>query len=117
MSISLQAKQEILRKVQKLIDAIPEKARIALAKASRDGTGVVDLELLSYPQRYVNNLEENGINTIEELLNKKPAELLELKQFGSNALLDLYKCLSNFHKLEAISAILENKVVIKKKSR
>ena len=106
-------KQNVLQNVKKLISKIPTESRDALAVAISKNTSIVELELLGYPQRYVNSLEEYGILTIEQLMNTSPEILLGVPQFGDTALIRLYECLIKFVDLNKITKNLKQKVVVK----
>ena len=101
-------RSKIMIEVMELLKKIPKEAREAMAIAASEGAGISDLELLKFPARYINNLQEqHGITTMRELLNKKPEELIALRQFGDSALISLYQCLAKYHELQEISLALE----------
>lgn len=107
-------RQKLLQDAKELITKIPMESREALAKAIQNNVGIVDLELLGYPQRYVNSLEDYGIDTIEKLMNVQPESLFDVPQFGDAAFIKLYECLAKFNELEEIYATIDGKVTVKK---
>lgn len=100
---------------------MPEEVRDALSRISdaaleaiQQGLDdpIADLELLEFPQRYVNLLEEKGISLVRELLNYKWFELMAFKQFGIKGLIKLYGCFSRYDELKGLTSRLEREVVI-----
>ncbi len=49
---------------------------------------------IGLPVRTTNCLEENGIFTVEDLLNTKPKRLLNISNFGEKTLQEVYKALA-----------------------
>ncbi len=49
---------------------------------------------IGLPVRTTNCLEENGIFTVEDLLNTKPEKLLGISNFGEKTLQEVYKALA-----------------------
>lgn len=107
-------RQKVLHEAQELIAKIKPEAREALALAVSKNASIVDLELLGYPQRYVNSLEDYGIHTIEQLLNTSPENLFRVPQFGDAAFVKLYECLAQFSDWVQIHQKFNEKVIIKK---
>jgi DNA-directed RNA polymerase alpha subunit len=96
--------------IREALDSISGKALIALEQGINDP--IADLELLEFPQRYVNLLEDKGISLIGELLNYKWHELIGFKQFGVKALLKLYQCFAVYDTLKDKVAETQREVVI-----
>jgi len=107
-------RQKILQEAKDLIAKIKPEARDALALAVANNASVVELELLGYPQRYVNSLEDYGIHTIEQLLNTAPENLFSVPQFGDSAFIKLYECLAQFSEWNEIIKKLNEKVSVAK---
>ena len=81
---------------------IPDEALEAIAVGIENGDHIVDLMLLKFSQRNVNILEEQGnIHTIKQLMNNRTYQLLELKNFGKKALVQLQNALARYHELES----------------
>ncbi len=49
---------------------------------------------IGLPVRTTNCLEENGIFTVEDLLNTEPKRLLSISNFGEKTLQEVYKALA-----------------------
>lgn len=55
---------------------------------------------LDLAMRITNRLEEVGINTVESLLQKRPEQILQIRQIGLRGLEEIYTALSKigFHR-------------------
>lgn len=78
---------------------ISEKARFALADAAKRKDPVSNLEELGIGQRMINVFNENGIQNISDLINRKQEDLLRMPNFGERQLYKLFVALSNYHLL------------------
>lgn len=79
---------------------IGEKARIAIGEAMDRKDPVSNLEELGIGQRMINLLHENKVHNMDDLIKKRPNDLLEMANFGEKQLYKLFVALSNYHLLE-----------------
>ena len=79
---------------------IGKKAREALAEAAYRKDPVSNLEELGIGQRMINLLNDNQIQTLGDLMNRRCEELLSIPNFGERQLYKLFSALSNYHLLE-----------------
>lgn len=99
-----------------MFSKISTNARHAIAAGVEREDPVADLELLGFPQRHINLLEEANIMTLTQLVQYRPFQLLQLHQFGQIALDNLMNCLSRYDELDAIKSDLEREVTLIGKS-
>lgn len=79
---------------------ISPEAHKALIVAADEGHPVSNLEQLGVNQRMINILQLNNINQMDQLLQKKPEELLALNNFGQRQLKILLEALSKYNLIE-----------------
>jgi DNA-directed RNA polymerase alpha subunit len=81
---------------------IPQKARVAIAEAVVRGDALANLELLGLPVRTINMLEYSRyqITKLEDLLNCRREDLLEIPNFGRGSLQQIFECLARYDQLE-----------------
>jgi DNA-directed RNA polymerase alpha subunit len=85
---------------------ISEEAWNAISKGIENEDHIVDLELLGFSQRNINILEAQGdIHTVEDVLCTNPDQLLELKNFGKKALIQLFTALGRYDELDDLRTI------------
>jgi len=84
---------------------IPTKARLAIAEAVIRGDALASLELLGLPVRTINMLEHSRyqITTLEDLLNCRREQLLEIRNFGKGSLTQVFDCLARYDQLATCS--------------
>lgn len=69
----------------------------ALYSAVSEKHSVSNLEQVGVSQRLINLLQSNGINSIEELLNKKREDLMGFQNFGAKQMDILITAISKYH--------------------
>lgn len=79
---------------------ISQEAHKALIIASDEEHPVSNLEQLGVNQRMINILQLNNINQMDQLLQKKPEDLLSLNNFGQRQLKILLEALSKYNLID-----------------
>lgn len=78
---------------------IGQKAKIALAEAASRKDPISNLEELGIGQRMLNLFQENGIEHLGDLMERRKEQLLSMNNFGERQLHKLFNALSNYHLL------------------
>lgn len=76
---------------------ISEETRIALSLAVAEKHSVSNLEQVGVSQRLINLLQANGINSMEDLLNKERSELMKIQHFGAKQMDAVLRAISMYH--------------------
>ena len=75
---------------------------MAISKAVIRGDALANLELLGLSVRTINMLEHScyQITTLEDLLNCRREDLMEIPNFGRGSLQQVFDCLARYDQLE-----------------
>jgi len=76
---------------------ISEETRISLSLAVAEKHSVSNLEQVGVSQRLINLLQANGINSMEDLLNKERSELMKIQHFGAKQMDAVLRAISMYH--------------------
>lgn len=79
--------------------SISDEALDALTKAAEENHPISNLEELGVNQRMINLLQLNGINDMNELMNKSRDQLMSIQNFGEKQLFVLFEAMSKYHSL------------------
>lgn len=79
---------------------ISEETRIALSLAVAEKHSVSNLEQVGVSQRLINLLQANGINSMEDLLNKERSDLMKIQHFGTKQMDAVLRALSMYHTVD-----------------
>lgn len=79
------------------IAQISDRTISALYSAVSEKHSVSNLEQVGVSQRLINLLQSNGINSMEELLNKKREDLMGFQNFGAKQMDILMAAISKYH--------------------
>lgn len=76
---------------------ISDDTKVALSEAIIEKHSVSNLEQVGVSQRLINLLQANGINSMEDLLNKEKSDLLKIQHFGAKQLEAVLRAISMYH--------------------
>lgn len=79
---------------------ISHDAKTAIGVAVDNEDPIAVLEELGIGQRMINLLQENNVQNMKDLMNKKPKQLLSFKNFGQKQLYNLFIALSKYHLID-----------------
>lgn len=85
-----------------------EEAIKALGIAARDKDSIFDLEFLGIPTRALSILQKNGIETMDQLLQKTSKELAQIKNISEITVYKILVALSFYHELPRKRASAES---------
>lgn len=78
---------------RRAVDPLHQKSPQEEAKEALQEKLETNLSETGLKVRTCNMLEEGGILTVEDLLNKRPKQLLEIPNFGEKTLVEVYQML------------------------
>lgn len=82
-------------------------ALVRIQRAINDGEGIGSMVYLGLKQRTVNILEDNGIETIEQLVSLTKEEFLSISNFGEKTFLAVREAFSRFDEIDRRTRIID----------
>ncbi|NBT57387.1 hypothetical protein EBT16_01240 [bacterium] len=79
---------------------ISEETKVALSTAIAEKHSISNLEQVGVSQRLINLLQTNGINSMEDLLNKERSDLMKIQHFGVKQMEAVLRAISMYHTVD-----------------